>query len=227
MRLSRIAADTGRLFVHTTGLTSRLALARAIRRGDSTPEKVELTMLGRPFLVHLRGKDVPELRAVLKGRDDVRSPVRDHPIIIDVGAHIGLSSLWYLARFPWSRVHAFEWDEARCELFKENIRCERECTFMRKWIGEVDDGDFMSLQGFMKLRNLKKGVDVLRINTGGSELEVIKGAGERLTEINTIVGCVRGHQVDEFFDLLDAKGYRVVKRDRIAPDGSETFEVTQ
>jgi FkbM family methyltransferase len=76
----------------------------------------------RPTLLRRRSSDFDVFEQVFILRHYARLPVRDPRVIIDAGANIGLSTLFFLRAYPRAHVLALEPDPANYALAVRNLR---------------------------------------------------------------------------------------------------------
>jgi FkbM family methyltransferase len=122
-------------------------------------------------------------------------PVRAPRVILDIGANIGLASLFFLRRYPRARVIAVEPDPDNFALARDNLRpFARRCTLVRgalwshttrltlrpgaaPWATQVVPGDgavpAFSLDDLLARFGLPF-VDLLKIDIEGAEEEVFR-----------------------------------------------------
>jgi FkbM family methyltransferase len=72
--------------------------------------------------LRLRTSDVSVAGKILLERE-YDLPLRAEPaVVLDVGAYIGISTLWFAARYPGARVIALEPDPANATILRQNVR---------------------------------------------------------------------------------------------------------
>ena len=153
-----------------------------------------------------------------------------HPLIIDAGANVGVSVLYFLQTYPTARVMAFEPDPTICGLLRRN--CEHFGSRVQIhekgiWIedGQIafdsegsDSGKLGSghLQvTTCRLRNiLTEPVDLLKMDIEGAEGPVLADCAERLSlvqnifvEFHSFIG--KEQKLAEQFALLEEAGFRL------------------
>ena len=74
------------------------------------------------------------------------------PIIVDAGAYIGATALWYGAQFPEARIVGIEPDPANAALLRRNVGGRTNCVVIEGAIG--------SQRGFVRLQQQRAGWDV-------------------------------------------------------------------
>lgn len=141
------------------------------------------------------------------------------PLIIDCGANIGLSVLYFKSIYPGATVIAYEPDEANFQLLLENIQLNNltnvECKQSAVWISNepisfVSDGtqgsgiatgksssNIIQIKA-ERLADVVKSskVDFLKIDIEGAEAEVIKDCGPYLKNVENLFVEYHGKTTD-------------------------------
>lgn len=122
------------------------------------------------------------------------------PLILDCGAHIGVSVVFFKQLYPGSRIIAFEPDTESFKLLKNNTGRLSEVTLEQKAVWVHDKGVHFAQQGDMsshivkdeqatkgvslpsvRLRDYLTGpVDMLKMDIEGAEVEVLLDCKDRL-----------------------------------------------
>ena len=112
--------------------TSR-ALAAARDRGRTEPTEIQLRG-GLPLLLRPHSTDLEVLHKVFVA-NDYRFPLPQPGTIIDAGAYIGLTSLWFHREYPGARIVAVEADAANFALLQQNTQAVKqiECVHAALW----------------------------------------------------------------------------------------------
>jgi FkbM family methyltransferase len=112
-----------------------------------------------PMKVRARGSDMEVARSVfINGSHAFPAAVIDRvtnryralvdaghrPIIVDAGAYIGATALWYGAQFANARIVAIEPDPANAALLRRNLGGRTNCVIIESAIGS--QGGFVQLQ---------------------------------------------------------------------------------
>ncbi len=157
------------------------------------------------------------------------------PYIIDCGANIGLSVLYFKRLYPQSRVVAFEPDQKIFDILNRNIqnsgygsvdlhRCavwtsETNLSFMRegadggRLAGPGDSNDV--LVPTVRLRDyLSQPVDFLKLDIEGAEVDVLADCANELQNVDTLFVeylsfAERPQRIDELTTILTEAGYRL------------------
>ena len=160
------------------------------------------------------------------------------PIVIDGGSHIGLFSLMVKQLYPKARITAFEPDPESLGLLRKNIEIngfydiEVIAAGLFDRDGEMaftsDHSDGSSIfvgeggAGSIKVTGLRpylqNGVDFLKLNIEGAELEVLKDSADLLPKINEMVIEYHGfpevgQRLHTILSILDRAGFRYLLHD--------------
>lgn len=152
--------------------------------------------------------------------------------IIDCGANIGLSVLYYKIKFPKARILAFEPDHKNFELLSKNIRKESspniELHNEAVWIENTEIsfeaagnmGSKIDLKASsavkVKARRLKdmlsKPVDFLKLDIEGAEYEVIKDIAPELGHVKNMFVEYHGNfnegaKLTEILNIVHQAGF--------------------
>ena len=187
--------------------------------------------------------DIFVLGEILVDRQyELRTRLPGAPMIVDAGANVGASSLWFACRFPQARLHAFEPGAENFALLTANLAGLPEATGFRAAVGrtegeivlhkgtseathsivagapDLDSGaaevvPLTTLAAHMAAQGMAR-IDLLKLDVEGAELDVLVGLGDRIADVGVIVGELHEHIVDpaEFYRFLKDAGFRVVAR---------------
>jgi FkbM family methyltransferase len=197
--------------------TARLLAARATKR------EMTVTLPGFRFPVHLRPgtTDIPVYASILREKEygfDVPGKVR---VIIDAGANIGLTSLYFANRFPEARIVAIEPEEENFRMLRKNVQGYRSIVAIHAALwneeGELSVGlpdastgasgewAFVTTEGgsgkrvkAITLRSLMDRfgmphIDILKVDIEGAEVEVFGAC-----DWADAVGCAMVETHDRF-----------------------------
>lgn len=159
---------------------------------------------------------------------------RKDPLIIDCGANIGLSAIYFKKLYPAARIIAFEPDETIFRLLKKNVLSQNmidiELHQKAVWILNGDltffsqgglSGHIVGEQGgntiqvpCIRLRDyLNQPIDFLKIDIEGAEYEVLKDVKDLLIHVKYLF--VEYHSdrsseqcLDEILKILKESGFR-------------------
>ena len=156
--------------------------------------------------------------------------LNEKPVIIDCGANIGLSTIYFKQRHPGARVRSFEPDPDFAGILKKNVESWglENVTVMESavWSSEgtlrfqQDQGLGGHLaDGGIEVRTerlkdyLSEPVDFLKIDIEGAELEVLRDCKDALGNVRRLF--VESHTyagqeqtLDEILEILRMAGYR-------------------
>jgi FkbM family methyltransferase len=170
---------------------------------------------------------------------------RPDPLIIDGGAHIGLSSLYFSQKYPQSRIVAFEADQTISKVLRHNLDafgCDRVDVHSKAvWVHEDgvsfnasgDDSGYVisssqSEKGripSMRLRSVLRDhqVDLLKLDIEGAEFDVIQDCRDVLFNVRQAI--IEIHKLDhdfgsigDLFKVFDSQGFQYVLGDLHAAD---------
>jgi FkbM family methyltransferase len=133
-----------------------------------------------------------------------------HPMrIVDLGANIGIASLWFLGEFPSARIEAYEPDPDTFRYLKQNLSSFNTVSLFQE--AALRDGEvkiyhqqkhiassIFAAPGRVDAVTVKAksldtivgdGLDILKVDIEGAEFELFRNA-TRLDRVNVIVGEV-------------------------------------
>lgn len=178
----------------------------------------------------------------------------DRPIILDVGANIGMASLYFKTRYPDCELEAFEPDPRLADLFTRNlaafghdVRLHEAAASDRdgvmKFKAHAGDGGRLSGDGGVdvpvrRLRDfLDRKIDLLKLDIEGAELDVLNDCADRLPNVSRLFveyhsWADQPQRLAELLSLLQRAGFRVqVQTDHCAtspflgPDVSDGMDL--
>ncbi len=189
---------------------------------------------GKLLTVHVRGGtiDAQLARLILCEESEYRLPAMPQPrVVFDVGANIGLTTLYFASVFPAARIFSFEPLPQNVELLRRNVAPLGErVTVIPKGLGAadgsfayrrsddpanfggggfVDDSDRQALllpvttvAAVCRQHHLHA-IDLMKIDTEGSELAVLRGTPlELLRHCRAVIGELHGEGDLEVLSLL-------------------------
>lgn len=156
----------------------------------------------------------------------------DVKVVLDIGANIGIASLYFATSFPNAVVHAFEPEPGNCDVLDANARALPRILVHRFALG-ADDGeltlfdsdDSANLGGFsshgaginpkrsktVPVRHAGRAlaelgitrVDILKVDTEGAEWEILTAMDRALLGgVRVIMGELHGRRDFELLDFL-------------------------
>jgi FkbM family methyltransferase len=159
----------------------------------------------------------------------------NNPVIIDCGANVGVSILYFKYLFPLAKIEGFEPDPKTVKLLKDNLDKNKvtdviihEKAIWKNNNGvsfgiEGADGGSIFLEGKSKLEiasiRLKdvltkyEHIDLLKIDIEGAEVEVIKDCNEELKKVKNIFieyhsWISNKQELDILLKILTENGFR-------------------
>ena len=175
-------------------------------------------------------------RAIFEDHIYEFSTISDQPLIVDCGANVGVSVIWFQQQYPQARIVAFEPDSELFAVLSGNLRrccsghrlnlinaavwCDDSKELVFKCdgadAGRVVDGSTAKHKTVRAERlktHLHEPVDLLKIDIEGAELAVLKDCTEQLHWVRNLF--VEYHsfvdqpqQLDELLLLLRESGFR-------------------
>lgn len=198
-------------------------------------KKGKIKLFNKPFHYHYGLAFYKTYLEIFKVKIYNFTTKNESPLIIDCGANMGLSILFFSKLYPDSIILAFEPDESVIPYIEKNIwlqeltnvklikkavwKEEAELQFytdegLGGRIGNKYKGKSPKTISSVRLRNfLNKPVEMLKIDIEGSEYEVIKDCEDFLHNINHIFieyhSCFDEEQyLDDLLMILKNKGFR-------------------
>jgi FkbM family methyltransferase len=156
----------------------------------------------------------------------------DVRVVLDIGANIGISALYFARIFPQAVIHAFEPEPGNFKLLSANTAsCRRICSYPCALGGNdgeltlFDSADQANFGGFsahatasntarartVPLRHAGRilrelgitAVDVIKIDTEGAEWDILTACGgELIATARLILGELHGHRDFALLDFL-------------------------
>lgn len=214
--------------------------------------KLKYSSYNKPGVFYLKGKTVHfnnglellhSLKEIFIG-DIYRIRFNtSEPYIIDCGANMGVSILYYKQLAPNARIVAFEPDQNNYELLKKNTNGLPSVTIFNQAVwkenttlqfaasgtlsSKIMTGtatDTIDVQAVRLKDYLTEPVDFLKLDIEGAEYDVLKDCGEKLQLAKNLFIEYHGHfdtlnQLNEILDLLVKNGlsYYIKEADSIYP----------
>jgi FkbM family methyltransferase len=163
--------------------------------------------------------------------------------VIDLGANIGLASLWFLSRFPGASVIAVEPERGNASVLRENLSTsenvlriyeacigayEREVTLdssQGEWANRLVEIDGNSPPGCIVpaiamdriiRENGVESIDLLKCDIEGAEIELFESCGSWISKVRlAVVECHDDFDTDKLLELIRKNGteFECVYRD--------------
>lgn len=139
----------------------------------------------------------------------------DKPLILDCGAHIGMSVVFFKQLFPGGRIIAFEPDKESFNLLSENAKQFSGVTLEQKAVWIHNNGVVFEQRGDMSSHidtttgattgaiasarlydYLDQPVDMLKMDIEGAEIDVLKDCKDRLHNVKNMFVEFHGNAED-------------------------------
>jgi FkbM family methyltransferase len=212
------------------------AEAKELKRIRETLGPTVTTILGWPFHIN-EGRDFVGLyQAYFRDQVYRFSACPDRPLIIDCGAHIGVSVACWKTLYPHARVVAFEADPINFDLLQRNCGHLKDVELVRAAVwdreglvlfaakgGEMghladfahaDSGVVKRVPAVRLGKFLDGHVDLLKMDIEGAEIDVLKDCAGQLDDVDRIfleyhsfIG--RDQMLAQTIGILEAAGFRL------------------
>jgi FkbM family methyltransferase len=186
---------------------------RLIAKGEPDLRRVDMHGLAHEFWVRSQGSDVHEFTSnILRETYGQYFPSGRITSIIDAGANIGDTTVWYLNRFPHATIVAIEPHPGNFKILKRNcdpygsraklvqgalwsksqiLTLKENSSNVSHSVGSIGDGDGMMCPAFsvpdlMQQFGLDH-IDVFKCDIEGAENEVLKEADLWLSKTRSVV----------------------------------------
>jgi FkbM family methyltransferase len=208
--------------------------------GDKNLAHMTIKVNGRPFPITKHKSDIFTLSEILHEQQyRVECPIPDSPLMLDAGANVGISVMWFLALYRGATMHAFEPEPGNFRLLEENHGRDRNVVLNRLAVGSQTEGrsmhigfhganhsrvdatvgdqqeivDVITLEQYLYQHNIER-VDLMKLDVEGNELEALVGFGDRIECIQVIVGEIHERLLDEakLYSFLEDRGFHLVRR---------------
>jgi len=145
-------------------------------------------------------------REIFKGSIYAFPATSDSPYIIDCGAHIGMSIVFFKQHYPNSRILAFEPDPESFGLLQNNVKEFKNVLLQQKAVWTHNDGVIFDMRGDMSSHIVNKDignashqeripsarlsdylsepVDMLKLDIEGAEIDVLQDCKDRLHNVH-------------------------------------------
>jgi FkbM family methyltransferase len=194
----------------------------------------ETTLYGKP-MKYIDSSYIPMKKEIVKTGIYAFKSDKENPYILDCGANIGLSVLFFKHLYPEAEVVTFEADPTICGILNDNLRSQgvtgvtvvnkavwkedTTVTFFKEGAdaGRIDgatgDKETIEVPTTVLSRYIDREVDFLKIDIEGAEVEVLNEIRDRLhlvkrmfVEYHSFVG--REQALDDVLKVLSDAGFR-------------------
>ena len=203
---------------------------------------LNLKIAGRTVPFVMRLSDIFIIAEILHEQQyKMESRLPANATIIDAGGNVGISAVWFLAHYPDAAMHVFEPAEDNVRFLARNIANFPKAELFQKGIGAetgtmnllhgefagmhsllpglaeegapVEQIEVVTLADHMAAHGIDK-IDLLKLDIEGSEMDAIRGLGDRIRDVNVIVGEVHEAliDVDTFYKALTDAGFSILWR---------------
>lgn len=175
--------------------------------------KILLREIQHPIVLRPGTSDVPLLYHIFGEEEYNVKPKKEPTFIIDAGANVGFTAIYFANKFPQARIIAIEPEESNFKLLQKNteaypnVRCIKAGLWNSnaklritnleknsKWgfqVEEVDDDGPDTCQAIsindLLAEEKKKEIDIAKIDIEGSEKELFNKNTQWLSKTNLIV----------------------------------------
>ena len=118
------------------GLYGVLLVAKARVLGRPLEVVVAVDGISHVINLRLRTTDVSLFDEIILNSEYSFEPARPPQIIVDAGANIGMTSVFYANKFPGAKIIAIEPEEANFEMLKKNAAHYSNIVPVRESFGE-------------------------------------------------------------------------------------------
>lgn len=164
-------------------------------------------IFGQPLEIIDSASFISTFRQIFEDQIYRFSSSTDRPYILDCGANIGLSVIYFKRRYPQSSIVAFEPDKAIFDILRRNVRSfgydDIEIVNRAVWNSETElnftsdgaDGGRLSIPNdkpnhavkTVRLRDyLDQKIDFLKLDIEGAETEVLSDCADQLSNVERL-----------------------------------------
>lgn len=161
-------------------------------------------------------------------------PETENPVIIDCGANIGISILYFSSEIPSASIYAFEADPNVFEILSRNIKKNNSnAILIQKAVWTSNDetlkfggiggdaGSLYATENIIEVKSIRlkdfiesfKEIEILKIDIEGAEIDVIKDCANSLAHINKVFieyhsFTDKKQELDLLLNILTSSGFR-------------------
>ena len=211
--------------------------SRYLKRLRATPryQPTVTNIFGKPFAVADSASFISAFREIFENRIYHFEANTDRPYILDCGANIGLSVVYFKRLYPQCHIIAFEPDRAIFEILSRNITSfgydDVELINRAVWNAEIDldftsdgaDGGRLSVTHdkpdsmvkAVRLRDyLDRKIDFLKLDIEGAETTVLVDCAESLRNVDALFVeyhsfATQPQTLNELIEVLTQAGFRL------------------
>jgi len=158
---------------------------------------------------------------------------RNNPRILDVGANVGLASLYFARQYPDALIEAYEADPVLYRILVKNLSLFPECSRVKAhcaaiWTSEGSisfrpdgaDGGSICKRGLVQVRSVRLAdilaespIEFLKLDIEGAEYEVLEDCAKDLKNVGSMVVEYHGisggkPRLGRVLQILENAGFR-------------------
>lgn len=216
------------LMAHAAGAASWRSLIAAYAATTADPcspgiVEIRLKVKGRRFALKMRRCDIYTLAEVLHERQyRIVEELPQRPTIVDAGANIGITALWFLAHRPAARLHCFEPEEVNHGLLCENVAGRGDVTIEKAALGARAGQTVLHLARHGALHRTRRpsGGGAGSPGTDQVEAQPARSGGEGVGSAAEVIGTLTVPSI-RLGDYLEAVGLSTVDLLKVDVEGEE------
>lgn len=226
-----------KIFLRKLFPKKELRLLNALRKNKLSSEKFNLTLPDGKVVEGLKPIEAyHEYKDMFINEIYAFHPQNNNPVIIDGGAYIGFSVIWFLTKYPNAKVIAFECDPDILTQFKSNLErnqlnhqveiVPRALASSEKILEFYKSGDDagslfnktdkkITVETCLLSQYLDQKVDLLKLNIEGAEFEVLEECRTKLKNVSEIIiefhsFASQEQKLDILLKILKEEGFRYI-----------------
>jgi FkbM family methyltransferase len=114
-------SETVKAYLSTVGVSGLFVAANAKLQGNESVFEIRRSDLKHPVFLRVPSTDVLAYREVILNEEYKVPPMISPKFIVDAGANIGLTSVYFASKFPDARIIAIEPEEKNFQLLLKNV----------------------------------------------------------------------------------------------------------